>query len=257
MNARIANYARPVVAFMQGIVMGGGVGVAGQASHRIATEDCSVAMPETDIGYAPDVGATYLLSRDAARIGIHLALTAGRVGPADAIRAGLADYHVPKAALPALLTALSACRSRAEIDAAILAVAVPPAPGILAAAQGWIDACYGEAEVERILTLLQARPEAEAQAAAQAILHKSPTSLKVTLRALRQAAHLDTIEQCLAMEYRVAAACVAAHDFAEGVRAAIVDKDRQPRWQPATLAGVTPDLVERHFAVPPEGDWTP
>jgi len=243
----IARYRKPVIALMDGMVMGGGVGISAHAAHRVVTERSAVAMPEVSIGYFPDVGASFLLARAPGRVGFHLALTGERVGAADAIYAGLADVHVPAEKLADLPAALAGCRSAQEVRARLADLSGPPAAGKLAAARPWIDACYGADEVEEILRRLRAMNSADAQATLATLQKMSPTSLKITLRNLRSALSFDQVEQSFQRDYRLSLACIAGHDFIEGIRAAIVDKDRTPVWRPDRLEDVTEAIVDRHF----------
>ncbi len=244
LNARIARYPKPYVALMDGVVMGGGVGISAHGDVRVVTERALVAMPETGIGFVPDVGGTWLLSRAPGELGTHLALTAAPVGAGDALLCGLADHHVPSDALEAFAGALAD-----HTPAEALARFATPAPAAeLAQRRGWIDACYAAGSVEEILGRLRDHGGQEAKEAAELIESRSPTSLKVTLAALRRARRLTRLEEALDQEYRTSLATLHSHDFAEGVRAQIVDKDRSPRWSPATLAEVPKWEVERHFA---------
>jgi enoyl-CoA hydratase len=247
LNVLIARYPKPVIVLMDGVVMGGGVGLSAHASHRIVTEQSSVAMPEVAIGYFPDVGACFVLARAPGFSGTYLALTGTRVAAADAIYCGLADLHIPAAQLGELPAALADCRGMHDAKARLDKFSVPPAAGRLAAARPWIDRCYGADTVEEIFDRLARSDEDEARAALGTMRKMSPTSLKITLRNIRSALSFDAVEQSFAQDYRVSLACVAEHDFIEGIRAAIVDKDRNPAWRPDTLEGVTPDIVERHF----------
>ncbi|MFD8671643.1 enoyl-CoA hydratase/isomerase family protein [Streptomyces seoulensis] len=242
LNARIARCPKPYVAVMDGIVMGGGVGISAHGSVRIVTERSRIAMPETGIGFVPDVGGTYLLSRAPGELGTHLALTGAQIGAGDALLCGLADHYVPSEALPDLVADLDA-REVAEV----LDRHGRPAPeGELASAREWIDACYTADTVEEIIDRLREHGAPEAKAAADTLLTRSPTALKITLAALRRARRLGTLEEVLDQEYRVSCAALTNPDLVEGVRAQIIDKDRSPRWSPATLAEVTD--VERFFA---------
>jgi len=247
LNVLIARYPKPVIALMDGVVMGGGVGLSAHASHRIVTERSSVAMPEVAIGYFPDVGACFVLARAPGFTGTYLALTGARAAAADAIYCGLADLHIPAARLSELPAALADCRGMHDAKARLDKFSVPPAAGRLAAARSWIDRCYGADSVEEIVEQLAQSGEDEARAALETMGKMSPTSLKITLRNIRSALSFERVEQSFAQDYRVSLACVAGHDFIEGIRAAIVDKDRNPAWRPDTLEGVTPDIVERHF----------
>ncbi|GAB7105015.1 enoyl-CoA hydratase/isomerase family protein [Streptomyces phaeofaciens JCM 4814] len=244
LNARIARFPKPYVAVMDGIVMGGGVGISAHGSVRIVTERSRVAMPETGIGFVPDVGGTRLLAHAPGELGIHLGLTGAQIGAADALLCGLADHFVPSASVPHLLEDLAAHPVRDAL--ARHARAVPQ--GELAGRREWIDGCYAAGTVEEIVERLLDHGDPAAKEAAETLLAKSPTSLKVTLVALRRARRLGTLEQVLDQEYRVSLAALTTADLVEGVRAQVVDKDRNPRWSPATLAEVTDADVERFFA---------
>lgn len=243
----IARYRKPVIAVMDGMVMGGGVGISAHAAHRVVTERSMVAMPEVGIGYFPDVGASFLLARAPGRVGFHLGLTGERIGAADAIYAGLADVHIPSPRLAELPAALAGCRTAADVRACLGRLSDPPAAGKLAAARPWIDACYGADKVEEIFQRLHAGTVAEGQATLATLRKMSPTSLKITLRNIRSALSFDKVERSFGQDYRLSLACIAAHDFIEGIRAAIVDKDRTPVWQPDRLEDVTEAMVDRHF----------
>ncbi|MEU8973409.1 enoyl-CoA hydratase/isomerase family protein [Streptomyces monashensis] len=244
LNARIAHYPKPYVALMDGIVMGGGVGLSAHGGVRIVTERSRVAMPETGIGFVPDVGGTHLLGLAPGELGTHLALTGDAIGAGDALLCGLADHYVPSAALGELVADLAGLSVH---DA--LARHVRPAPqGELAGRREWIDACYGAGTVEGIVDRLLDHGDPAAKEAAETLLAKSPTSLKVTLAAVRRARRLGPLERVLDQEYRVSCACLSTHDLVEGIRAQVIDKDRDPRWSPATLAEVTDADVDRFFA---------
>ncbi|WP_103502518.1 enoyl-CoA hydratase/isomerase family protein [Streptomyces sp. SM14] len=247
MNARIGRFAKPYVAVMDGLVLGGGVGISAHGDIRVVTERSLVGMPETTIGFVPDVGGTYLLSRAPGELGTHLALTAAPVGAADALLCGLADHFVPSQSLPALLTEL-ATEPAAEV---VARHATTPPVAELAAAREWIDPCYAADSVEEILRRLRSAGVPEADGAARTILTKSPNSLKVTLAALRRARELGSLEEVLRQEYRVSCAALAAPDLVEGVRAQVIDKDRDPKWSPATLEEVHEADVARYFAARP------
>ncbi|MFF5302757.1 enoyl-CoA hydratase/isomerase family protein [Streptomyces sp. NPDC013161] len=244
LNARIARYPKPYVAIMDGIVMGGGVGVSAHGSFRIVTERSRIAMPETGIGFVPDVGGTYLLGLAPGELGTHLALTGASLGASDALHCDLADHYVPSQSLPELLTALAHAPVREVIDR----YAREAPPGELAAAQAWIDACYTADTVEGIVERLLDHGDSAAKQAAETLLAKSPTALKVTLVALRRARRLGPLEKVLDQEYRVSCAALATPDLVEGIRAQVIDKDRTPHWSPPTLAEVSDADVERFFA---------
>ena len=242
LNARIARYPKPVLAIMDAIVMGGGIGVSAHASCRVVTERSVLAMPETAIGFITDVGGTYLLSRAPGELGTHLGLTGARMSGADAIHCGLADLFVPGSRLDDLRADPERVRDYAETP--------PPSP--LSEQRRWIDRCYRSDHVEQILAALEECPEPAAHEAAATLRRMSPTSLKVTLRALREARALARLEPCLELEFRIALAMAQpGSDFVEGVRAAIIDKDRAPNWRPVTLDAVSAGIVDRHFAALP------
>jgi len=247
LNVLIARYPKPLIAIMDGVVMGGGVGLASHAAHRVVTERSAVAMPEVGIGFFPDVGVSYLLARAPGCAGSHLALTGERIGAADAIYCGLADIHIPAARLAEIPSALADCRTSHDVRTRLDELAVPPSPSRLAAARPWIDSCYGADNIEGIVDRLRGCNADETRVALDAMQKASPTSLKVTLRNLRSAASFRRVEECFAQDYRIALACVAEHDFIEGIRATIVDKDRNPVWLPDKIDAVTPAIVERHF----------
>ncbi|MFD3694849.1 enoyl-CoA hydratase/isomerase family protein [Streptomyces sp. NPDC058646] len=244
LNARIARCPTPYVALMDGIVMGGGVGVSAHGSVRVVTERSRVAMPETGIGFVPDVGGTYLLARAPGGLGTHLALTGAAVGAADAVLCGLADHFVPAARLEDLTAALAA----APVHEVLPRYAATPPLGELAGRRHWIDHCYAADTVEEIVERLLRHGDPAAKEAAETILAKSPTALKITLAALRRAAALGALEEVLAQEFRVSCRALVLPDLVEGIRAQVVDKDRNPRWSPAALEAVTDAEVERHFA---------
>ncbi len=247
LDVLIARYPKPVVAVMDGVVMGGGVGLAAHASHRIVTERSAVAMPEVGIGFFPDVGVSFLLARAPGYVGTHLVLTGDRLGAADAIYCGLADIHIAAASLAQLASALADCHTANEVRARLDEMSVAPAPGPLPATRQWIDSCYGADEVEDIVERLRAETIDAARAALASMLAKSPTSLKVALRNIRSAVSFGRVEESFQQDYRIALACIAGHDFIEGIRATIVDKDRNPAWRPDKLEGVTTEIVDRHF----------
>ncbi|MBN0042955.1 enoyl-CoA hydratase/isomerase family protein [Streptomyces actuosus] len=248
LNARLARYPKPYVALMDGIVMGGGVGVSAHGSVRIVTERSRIAMPETGIGFVPDVGGTHLLGRAPGEVGMHLALTGSEIGAGDALMCGLADHCMPSAALGAFLDDLAVLPLP---DA--LARHVRPAPEAAPATQReWIDTCYAAGTVEDVVDRLLDHGDPAAKEAAATLLTRSPTALKVTFASLRRARRLGSLEEVLDQEYRVSCAALGTPDLVEGIRAQVVDKDRRPRWSPQTLGEVTGADVDRFFA--PLGD---
>ncbi|WP_432078325.1 enoyl-CoA hydratase/isomerase family protein [Streptomyces sp. YPW6] len=249
LNARIARFPKPYVALMDGIVMGGGVGVSAHAGIRVVTERSRVAMPETAIGFVPDVGGTRLLAAAPGELGTHLALTGRSAGAADAVLCGLADHHVPARLLPALTEALGEPpRPGRSVADVVQQFATRPPAGDLAAQRGWIDACYAADSVEEIVRKLRESSVPAARAAADELLTKSPLALKVTLAAVRGAARLDSLEAVLDQEFRVSSRAFEHPDFVEGIRARIIDKDNAPQWKPGTLAEVDDQEVARFFA---------
>ncbi|MFJ4965433.1 Carnitinyl-CoA dehydratase [Streptomyces sp. ADI96-02] len=248
LNARIARFPKPYVALMDGITMGGGVGVSAHGGIRVVTERSRVAMPETGIGFVPDVGGTRLLAAAPGELGTHLALTGRSVGAADALLCGLADHYVPAARLPELTDALAEAATPAEVLRTVERFTSEPPAGELAAQRGWIDACYGADTVEEIVRRLDGTGDPAAAQAAATLLTASPTALKVTLAAVRRAARLDSLEAVLDQEFRVSSRAFEQPDLVEGVRARIVDKDGSPQWKPATLAEVDAQHVAAFFA---------
>jgi enoyl-CoA hydratase len=246
LNALIARYPKPYVAFMDGLVLGGGVGVSAHGSLRVVTERTRTGMPETTIGFVPDVGGTFLLSRAPGETGTHAALTGAHLSGADALFLGLADHYVRSEDLPELARALEA----EDPEEAVGRFAGEAPPSELAGQRTWIDACYSADDAEEIVRRLEGQG-GEAAEAARTIAGKSPTSVKVTLESLRRAHGLG-LDEALEQEYRVGLRCLAGWDFREGIRAQVVDKDRNPQWKPATLAEVGRDDVEGYFA--PLGD---
>lgn len=243
LNARIAAYPKPIVALMDGIVMGGGIGISAHASHRVVTERSKLAMPEVGIGFVPDVGGTWLLSHAPGELGTHLALTGGTFGANDALAVGLADSFVHSDRLVELLQALESTDA-----AAALAHLEGQAPvsGLLSD-RDWIDTAYSADSVLEILANLRGTDDEDAVATASVIESKSPTAVTVTLASLRRARELPSLEAALAEEFRVSLRSIQQPDFLEGVRAQVIDKDRNPKWNPATLAEVDDAVVNAHF----------
>lgn len=251
LNARIGRFTKPYVALMDGIVMGGGVGISGHGNVRVVTETCKIAMPEVGIGFIPDVGGTYLLSRAPGNLGLHAALTGAPFGAGDAIAMGFADHFVKHDDLEVFAAAVVAD----GVEAALGAYTKQPPPSALAGQRDWIDRCYTGDSVEDILTALRENADARANDAADLIATRSPVALAVTLAAVRRAAALPSLEEVLVQEYRVSCASLRSHDFVEGIRAQLVDKDRNPAWSPASIAEVTEADVEAYFA-PADPDLT-
>lgn len=246
LNLLIARYPKPYVAFMDGLVLGGGVGISAHGSVRVVTERTRTGMPETTIGFVPDVGGTLLLSRSPGESGTHAALTGAHLSGADALFLGFADHFVPSESLPALAEALESSTAEAAVGRF---VQEPPASA-LSGQRDWIDEAYGSDDAEEIVARLR-DAGGESAAAADTIEAKSPTAVKVTLESLRRVRELS-LEETLEQEYRVGVRCLSGPDFREGIRAQVVDKDRNPQWKPASLAEVSRAAVEGFFA--PLGD---
>lgn len=251
LNAHIARYTKPYVVLMDGVVMGGGVGISAHGSVRVVNERSVIGMPETTIGFVPDVGGTHLLSRTPGELGTHLALTAGSVGAGDAVHLGLADHYVPSERLVDLTAALERENSAEGVAEAVGRYAETAPAAELPGQRHWIDACYSADTAEEIVERLRSHGDPGAAKAAETILRKSPTSVKVTLAALRRARELPDLPAVLEQEYRVSCAILTSPDLAEGIRAQVVDKDRAPVWDPARLEEVTD--VERFFVSAPDG----
>ncbi len=243
LNRMIAHYPKPFVALMDGIVMGGGVGVSAHGSHRIVTERSVVAMPEVSIGFLPDAGGTWLLSRAPGRLGEYLAMTATRLGPADAIDAGLADHFLPSGALREIVRRLET-QGTGTIDRL---AATPPA-GVLGANIDEINEVFRATDGPAIVGRLERSSSPWAGEAVDAIRRHSPLSVACALEAVRMARHMADLEGCLAMEFRFAWRATQQTDFLEGIRAAIIERDRRPRWRHSCLEEVTPAEVAALFA---------
>ncbi|HEY4546645.1 MAG TPA: enoyl-CoA hydratase/isomerase family protein [Pedomonas sp.] len=242
--------SKPYVALLDGIVMGGGVGLSVHGPYRIATEKTLFAMPETGIGLIPDVGGTHLLGGMPGQLGVYLGLLGERLKAADCLYAGIATHYVPSGKIEALFEALVS--ESGSVDDILARFQEEPGAAPLAERQSEIDRYFAGETVEDIAAALSAGDE-WAAGVRDRLLGLSPTSLKLTLRAVRAGASLDLAE-CLRQEYRLVCNIRHGKDFYEGVRAQLVDKDRSPKWNPATLADVTAEAVEAHFAVPEGGD---
>jgi len=251
LNARIARFPKPYIALMDGIVMGGGLGIGMHGSARVVTDTSKIAMPEVGIGLIPDVGGTMLLSRAPGLLGLHAALTGAPFSAADAIVLGFADHYVPHADLEAFTTAIVADGEQV----ALRNFTRQPPGSQLAAQRDWIDHCYAGETVVDIVAALRGHDAVPANDAANLIATRSPIALAVTLASIRRAADYTTLEETLVQEYRVSCAAVRSHDLVEGIRAQVVDKDRNPTWSPVSLAAVTDEDVQSYF-VPAEPDLT-
>jgi len=254
MNHWLFTLPKPVIAFMDGVTMGGGVGLALPARYRIATENTLFAMPEGAIGLFPDVGAGWFLPRLPGRIGPFLALTGARLDGAECLWAGLATHYLPSDRVAEAKARIAAQPAAADAVLADLSAAPPPAR--LAGNAERIARLFASDSLEGILAALEGDPSTWATKELKAVMAKCPTSAKVALRQFAQSASDFAGE--MALEYRLAARMIARPDFAEGVRAVLVDKDNAPRWQPATAQDVTQDMLDAIFApLPEQEEWTP
>jgi enoyl-CoA hydratase len=251
LNARIKKFPKPYVSFMDGIVMGGGVGLSAHASHRVVTDKTKLAMPEVGLGFFPDVGGTWLLSHSSGEIGTYFGLTGQTMNGPDAIHAGFADAVVPSAKLAALREALTNVRpgiTSAEVKALIAGFATGETAGPVAAMEGRIDGWFAHDRMEDIVAALQRDGSELALSTLKTLNEKSPRGMVVTLKLLRLARASRSLEECLVREYRAALEVFASDDFREGVRAAVIDKDRNPKWSPPRIEDVTPEMVAPYFA---------
>jgi enoyl-CoA hydratase len=247
LNERIKHYPKPYISLIDGIVMGGGVGISLHGSHRVAGERYLFAMPEVGIGFFPDVGATYALPRLPGAAGIYLALTGDRVGAADALALGLATHAVPSGRMAELADALT---GRAALDDILAGFTQDPGPEKLAANRATIADCFAAPDLAAIRERL-ARKAAEGDGFAaktlQTLSVKSPTSVAIAFEQMRRGAGLDFTD-AMRTEFRIVSRIARGHEFYEGVRAVVIDKDHAPRWQPATLDAIEPDEIARYFA---------
>lgn len=256
LNHLLFEYPKPVAVVMDGVTMGGGVGLSMPGRYRVATERTTFAMPETGIGLFPDVGGGWFLPRMPGEIGTWLALTGARIKAADCELAGVATHHVASADVEALKAAIIA--APAQIEAALARFAADAGPPPLAAHRDEIDQAFGHDRLEDILAALRASGSEWASEQLAVMATKSPQTMKVALRQLRIGRNLGSFAENMTMEYRIGARVVQRHDFIEGVRAVIVDKDQAPRWDPPTPEGVTEAMLDAIFApLPSPEEWSP
>jgi enoyl-CoA hydratase len=251
MNARIGKFPKPYVAFMDGLIMGGGVGLSGHSSHRVVTERTKLAMPEVGLGFFPDVGGTWLLSRSPGEIGTYFGLTGQTMNGPDAIHARFADAVVPSASFPLLRETLTRIRpgtTSAEVKGLIDKLATGETAGPVTAKQAQIDEWFAHDRMEDIVAALKQDGSELAQATLKTLGEKSPRGMVVTLKLLRLARQSRSLEECLVREYRAALEVFRSDDFREGVRAAVIDKDRKPKWSPLRVEDVTPAMLVPYFA---------
>lgn len=248
LNAKIAEYPKPYIALCQGFTMGGGVGVSLHGSHRVVGESSKIAMPECAVGLVPDVGGTLLLARAPGRLGEYLGVTGYRMNASDAILAGFADYFIPQAEWAGLTETLIETGDWS----AVAALARDPEDGPLVAMRAQVDAHFGADTPSDILASL---PDDDwGQATAKAIRAGSPLSASCTIELVRRARESNEIRSALQQEYRFTSRSAPEGDFVEGIRAAIIDKDRTPRWQHASVEDVSAETVAAMLAEPPGGD---
>ena len=253
LNAMIARFPKPYVVLMDGVVMGGGVGVSAHGNCRIVTERTRLAMPEATIGFIPDVGGTWLLTRRAGGAGVYMALSGETVTGADAIHVGLADVEIPSSSVERLVESVLRLDRPEDIREILATLAQPPRRGALERHKDILDHAMQGRDVNEILDRLRSSGAPFAEAAASRIAANSPTSLVVTLRLLGMATKAPRLEDCLTNEFRAACRLLESHDLYEGIRAALIDKDKDPRWLPASLEEVDDGSVTAILA----GDGTP
>jgi enoyl-CoA hydratase len=247
LNALISRYPKPYVALQDGIVMGGGIGLSSHGSHRVVTERSQLAMPETGIGLIPDVGGTWLLANAPGEVGVYLGLTGETMRAADAIYTRFSDALVPSSSLPALVDRLVDAGG-GPVGEAIRSLAEDAGQSELARRRDAIDAALAGDGVERMHMGLAGVPEEWAARARSALGQKSPKALKLTLAAIRHARRLASLEEALKQEYRLTVRLFEDGEFPEGVRALLIDKDRQPKWSPPSLGEVPDALVAGYLA---------
>ena len=256
LNHLLFTYPKPVVAFMDGVTMGGGVGISQPAKHRVATENTLFAMPEGAIGLFPDVGAGWYLPRLKGRTGAFMALTGARLDGAECLWAGLATHYLSSERLAEAKARIAA---KPDAVAAILdELSAPPPAARIAGNAEKIDRLFASDTLEEIVTALQAEPSEWAGKELKAVVAKCPATAKVALREFAEGARRTDFAEEMRAEYRLAARMMLRPDFAEGVRAVLIDKDNAPRWDPATPEGVTGEMLNEIFAPLSEGEeWTP
>ncbi len=256
LNHLMFTYAKPIVAFMDGITMGGGVGISQPAKYRIATENTRFAMPETGIGLFPDVGGGWYLSRLPGRLGRYLGLTGARLDGAECLAVGLASHYLPSAALADAKARIAA--SPAEVETILAVLSVTPPEAKVSAHLADIDRLFASDRLEDIIAALTADEGAFAQATLATLLSKSPQTCKITLRQLTLGGAATSFADNMVIEYRIASRALDRPDFVEGVRAVLVDKDHAPKWNPATAEGVSEELLDAIFApLSADREWRP
>ncbi len=250
LNHFIHHFNKPYIALMDGVTMGGGVGISLHGSHPVATERFLFAMPETGIGFFPDIGASHLLSRCPGAFGAYLGLTGNRLDAVDSHALGLVQHLITSDKLTEVLDGLVetdlSTNAHERVDVCLSRFAIPASPAPIKALQDSINICFNQDTVESILVALHETDDDWHRDTLQNLAQKAPLSLKVTLAQIRKAKSMS-LADCLKIDYCLVSHFVQDHDFYEGVRALIIDKDKSPRWQPKTLAEVTADKVHRYF----------
>lgn len=251
LNRLIHHYPKPYIALLDGITMGGGVGISIHGSHRVATDRLLFAMPETGIGFFPDVGGTYFLPRIQNHIGMYLGLSGARIACDDCVEIGIATHKVGQTALPDLINAIAERQFDADAKQTVSAVinefSIATLPSRLREHANSIAECFGATSVKAIFDKIAQSNDILCQEAALAMQKKSPLSLMITLHALHLGNQMD-FDRCMQQEFRLVTRFLLSHDFAEGIRAVIIDKDQSPKWQPSSLAEVKTDAVQAYFA---------
>ena len=242
LNAKLGRYPKPVVTLMDGIVMGGGIGLGSHASHRIVTERSALAMPETGIGLVPDVGGMWLLANAPGHMGEYLGMLGERMGAGDAIYAGFADTCIESARLNEL-TAMLKDPNGDPVGVGIAALAAAPPAVVHASRQGEIDRIFGAGSVEAIIALMEESAEPWTDSAVEAIGKRSPLAVKITHAAIRKARGFTSLEDSLNLEFRLTTRLFVHGEFIEGIRALLIDKDKAPKWNPPALAAVSDAMV--------------
>lgn len=252
LNARIKAYPKPYVALIDGIVMGGGVGVSVHGSHRVGTGNMMFSMPEVGIGFFPDVGGTFFLPRMPKSTGIYCALSAGRLKQADALATGVLTHAIDGERLAELEAALA---TETDVDALLARFSINPGASDLLARADHVDRIFGAGSVAEILARLDGEADEWSAKVAGIIRSKSPTSVLIAFEQMRRGAELD-FNGCMHLEFRIVNEILRQHDFYEGVRAVIVDKDQAPKWSPSSLEEVDSAALAAYFEEPVCGDLT-
>jgi enoyl-CoA hydratase len=259
LNWRIHTYPKPYVAILDGITMGGGVGISVHGDFRVATERTQFAMPETGIGFFPDVGATWFLPHCPGAVGMYLGLTGGRLNGADCLDIGLATHAMPAARLAALEAEIAESAAAKDAREALADCLAEHAGDVgehrLRGLRRPLDQCFAADGLDAIFARLEAEPGGFGAAQLAELSRKSPMSLALTFAQLRRGRGLS-IEDALRLEYRIVNRVLAGHDFAEGVRALLIDKDQRPQWQHADPVSIPADEVEAYMAPLPDGELT-